>query len=518
MSVVTGSARAGAGPWPDRPASLAALVTWRASRTPDREALVGSSRRWTWAELDRDVRTAAAALVDLGVPAGGHVGIVRSKTAESLLAVWAVLTAGAVAVPIDAASAESAVAVARVAELVAVVVDARRRPWFADDVPTADVAELVAHGRMLAEPVAASPGDPAYLIFTSGSTGTPKGIVHTHASGLRYAEAVVDTYGFDTTDRVAGMSPLHFDMSTLELYAAPLAGAAIVVMDEPLMRFPASFTARSADEGVTVWYTVPFFLQQVAARGALETRDLGSLRWLLYGGEPYSPGALHHLVQQLPSRPVVSNVYGPAEVNQCTVWCCPATELDPDAGDVPLGRAWNAAEVAVVDGDGNRVLPGEQGELVVRAETVMQGYWRRPDLTAARLRPRPALGDGLWYDTGDLAWEDADGMLHYAGRRDHQVKVRGIRMELEGIEAVLADAPGVLAAVAAPTADRDGIVVAVVPRDGTVDVDAVLGFARGRLHPLAVPAHVTIYPSFPSTQSGKIDRRRVRAELQDLPT
>ncbi len=502
---------------------LAAVIERAAAMTPAAEALVGTNRRWTWAEAHAAVVQIAVELHRIGVRAGQHVAVHRTKTAESLLAVWAVLHAGAVVVPIDAQLAPDITAgMFERAEVVAALVDRRSGARLPAGLPAIDVAEVVASApgtATIGEREQRSLSDTAYLIFTSGSTGVPKAIVHTHASALAYAQLVVDTYGLVSTDRVAGMSPLHFDMSTLELYAAPLAGATIVVMDEALMKFPASFSQRCAAERTTVWYTVPFFLQQLASRGAMRQHDLSSLRWLLYGGEPYSPAALDALLEQLPAGIGISNVYGPAEVNQCTVWSFVRAELDVTASDVPLGDGWSGARLAVVDDDGLPVADGETGELLVAATTAMQGYWRQPELTARTLQERPVLGPGSWYSTGDLVRRGHDGLLHYLGRRDHQVKIRGTRIELDGVEAVLGNAPRVLHVIAGPTPEADGIIAVVVPTDDAFDEHELISFAKSRLHPSAVPTRVICLADLPRTGSGKIDRRRVRSELlQESPT
>jgi amino acid adenylation domain-containing protein len=494
------------------------VIERAAGQWPHAEALVGSARRWTWAEVHAACVHLADELHLLGVRPGQHVAVHRAKTAESLLAVWGVLAAGAVVVPVDAQLAPEVTAgMFASADVVAVLVDRRSAGRVPAHLPVLDVAAVVAAAPATAAAhrhrVERAPDDVAYLIFTSGSTGVPKAIVHTHASALAYASLVVDTYGLGPDDRVSGMSPLHFDMSTLELYAAPLAGSTVVVMDEALMRFPASFSQRASAERVTVWYTVPFFLQQLAARGALDQHDLGSLRWLLYGGEAYSPAALGALLDQLPPTLTVGNVYGPAEVNQCTVWNVTPHGLDREAADVPLGDAWGGSQLAVVDPDGRPVPDGEPGELVVTATTAMQGYWRQPELTARTFRERPELGPGRWYSTGDLVRRDEHGQLRYLGRRDHQVKIRGTRLELDGVEAVLGNGPGVLHVVAGPTPGADGIVAVVVPADDRFDEDALVAYARERLHPAAVPVRVIRTDHLPRTGSGKIDRRRVRAHL-----
>lgn len=502
--------------------SLGDLIEDAARRAPGHEGVVGSTRRWTWAEVRDDVAVLAGALAASSVRPGDHVAVYRSKTAESLLAMWAVLWAGGVVVPVDAqmASGELAGLLERVA-VRAAFVDRRTRRALPDAVVGLDVEQVLAGrapGFATPVPVPRQPDDDAYIIHTSGSTGAPKGIVHTHRSALAYVELVRATYGFGPDDRIAGMSPLHFDMSTLELYVAPAVGAAVVVMDDALMRFPASFTARCEAERVTVWYTVPFFLQQVAARGALVERDLSALRWLLYGGEPFAPAALRGLVDALPGSLWVSNVYGPAEVNQCTVWSAPASAVPGDAADIPIGDVWAGARAAIVDRDGRPVAPGDTGELLIAADTAMRGYWGRADLTTQRLRPRPELGPGEWYATGDLAWRDPAGLLHCVGRVDHQVKIRGTRLDLDGIEAVLAAAPGVLHVVAGAAPDQSALVAAVVPGPAGFDPDAVRAWGRAHLPAVAVPRDIVPYEKFPETATGKIDRKRVRHELQECHT
>ncbi len=156
--------------------------------------------------------------------------------------------------------------------------------------------------------VEVDPGDPAYIIYTSGSTGRPKGIVHSHRSALAYATRGSDAYDLTAADRLANIAPLHFDQSTFELYAAPLVGAAVIIVPEPVLRFPASLSELIEEQRVTVWYSVPYLLDQLSTRGALDQRDLTSLRWVLFGGEVYPPGALARLMRQLAPRPVLERV------------------------------------------------------------------------------------------------------------------------------------------------------------------------------------------------------------------
>lgn len=502
----------------------------------DATALTDGATSVSWHRyLDLVARTAGA-LVDVGVGRGDRVGVHLTKSVQSFVAVHAVLRAGAVMVPVDPlAPVDLAAAVLTDAGAEVVISDARSAvlgPLLAQVAPSALVlpraaiapadlpADIPAVDSVVtatdieaAEPAplpALEPGDPAYIIYTSGSTGRPKGIVHTHRSALAYAVAGAEAYGLRPADRMVNIAPLHFDQSTFELYSAPLVGAGVIVVPDPVLRFPASVASLVEAERATVWYSVPHLLVQLVARGALADRDLSSLRWILFGGEAFPPGQLAELMRLVPSARL-SNVYGPAEVNQCTRY-----DLDvPPTGDepIPIGRAWPAAQLRVVDtdaplGSGHDVAPGEPGVLLVASDTMMAGYWQRDDLTDAATVTDDA---GIrWYVTGDLVVENADGDLVFLGRVDNQVKLRGHRIELEAIDAVLADVEGVEAAttVVVRPDDADDVLVALVVAAGseTAIVERLRTELRRRLPRYAVPTEVRVVDELPRTSSGKVDR------------
>lgn len=518
---------------------LADLVPRAARAWPDRVALVGADSKLSWSEVEQHTRCLAATLLEAGIGRGDRVAVARRKTHESFIAVHGVLRAGATMVPIDPLAPP---ALAR-----QVLADSGARavvgdfttigaldPWSAVD---HELAIVLATGSRPDDATAGSDeriavlddatatwadthrdlpaidtDDIAYIIYTSGSTGQPKGIVHTHRSGHAYAQRAVVEYGLDPEQRMAGMNPLHFDMSTLELYAAPLAGCSVVVMSESDLQFPAGLTERTAEHDVTIWYSVPFLLRAVVERGGLERRPLPALRSILYGGEPYPAGGLRELMAALPDVHV-TNVYGPAEVNACS-----HHHIDSPSeirGDVPIGRPWEGVDVRVVDADGREAAPGQPGELWVSAPTVMSRYWGRDLLTAEKLTPRP---DGPpWYATGDIVTVDAEGILWFRGRSDHQVKVRGVRLELEAIEKVLTDAPSVVHAVVGtygPPGDASHLVAAVVyDETATPDPAGLRHWCRERLPAVAVPREIAARTHMPTTASGKLDRRAVRAGM-----
>lgn len=498
----------------------------------DAPALTDGTTAWSWAEYVDLVARTAGALAGVGVERGDRVGVHLTKSVYSFVAVHAVLRAGAVMVPVDPlAPVDLAAGVLADAGVEVVISDARPavlEPLVERAVPSALVlprtatAPAVATGAaavLTAADIAAAapaplpvldPDDPAYIIYTSGSTGRPKGIVHTHRSAMTYALAGTEAYELAADDRMVNIAPLHFDQSTFELYSGPLVGAAVIVVPDPVLRFPASVASLVEAERGTVWYSVPHLLVQMVARGALAEKDLSSLRWILFGGEAFPPRQLAELMRLVPSARL-SNVYGPAEVNQCTRYDLDAPPSTDDP--IPIGRAWPAARLRLVDtdtplGSGSDVTVGEPGVLLVASDTMMAGYWGRDDLTASAIVHDD---DGVrWYVTGDLVVEGAAGDLVFLGRVDNQVKLRGHRIELEAIDAVLGDVDGVEAAttVVVRPADGDDALVALVVAagDATAVVERARVELRARLPRYAVPAEVRPVAELPRTSSGKVDR------------
>ena len=515
-----------------RPYTLADLAVHGAATNSAGIAVRCGREELDFESFERRSAQLAASLIELGVKRGDRVGIYLRKSTESMIAVHGILRAAAAYVPLDTftppAVTRSIVDDCEIDVLVShqqlasqlevvggdhsrlrAIVGADEMPDGVQGIGWADVLagpELDAPPRVIGD-------DLAYVMYTSGSTGTPKGIMHTHRSGLRYAELAVDTYGLRPTDRLANIAPLHFDQSTFEMFAAPLAGASVLVVTEPYLKMPASLSQLIQDERPTVWYSVPFALIQLLVHGALDRRDLSSLRWVLFGGEVFPIAKLGELMHQLPNA-TFSNVYGPAEVNQCTFH---HFYEPPTAEPLSIGRAWPDTEVIIVDGERNEVPPGVDGELLVRTSTMMHGYWRRADLDRAAFVDR-GLPDGRtarYYATGDRAREQDDGSLAFLGRLDRQVKVRGHRVELAMVEAAIMQIHGVVGAsvAASATGDTNELVAAVVLRDAACSTDAIKMRLAATLPAYAIPARVVELQTLPLTASGKVDHQEVQRSL-----
>ncbi len=508
---------------------LSQIIEQSANRTPQNVAFRCRERSLTYAELNEQALHLAALLQKSGVQPGDRVAIYMPKAIEMAVSVYGCLKAGAIYVPIDSTLPASRLKyVLDDAGVVAILTLERQKKqldevWSALECKPRVVVGLLSTGSIDAEvipwdsvdarykftPPALSENDPAYIIYTSGSTGEPKGILHSHASSLAYARLAATTYELRASDTLGNFAPLHFDQSTFEFFSGPLAGATTVLIPEEHMRFPASLAKLIDDEQLTIWYSVPFALVQLLLRGALETRDLSSLRWVLYGGEPFPVGHLRELMKRLPAA-TFSNVYGPAEVNQCTYFNLTQPPEDSNAS-IPIGQIWAETTGLIVDETDMPVATGDIGELLVNSSTTMQGYWNRPELTARALVQLTHDGNRLqFFRTGDLVRELEDGNLEFHGRSDRQVKIRGNRVELDEIEAVILQLPGVLNAAAfaqpdAATNDRR-IILAIIPSANMeFSTDQIQSEARKRLPTYAVPSEVIMTDNFPQTTSSKTD-------------
>lgn len=516
-------------------------VDTSAERYPDHDAMRFQGSSLTYADLARKSTQLANLLRARGIQRGERIGVFMNKQLELVTAIYGIMKAGAAYVPLDPRSP--------VNRIVDIVQDCGIRAIISEDGKRSILAEVAAQQNILEFVAGLSPSDDdmgvacfswddvyqlsestgqlprgmeqdlAYIMYTSGSTGKPKGIMHTHYSGLSYVRMSAATYGVTHSDRLSNHSPLHFDMSTFDYLTGPYCGATTIIIPEAYTLFPANLSKLIQDERMTIWYSVPFALIQLLLRGVLEDRDLSSLRWILYGGEPFPLVHLRDLMTRLPQTRV-SNVYGPAEVNQCTYYHVPTpSEWPADLENIPLGVIWDNAEGRILTDDDQIATAGEVGELVVRTPTMMRGYWNRPDLNE-RAFYKKDIAPGfaaIYYRTGDLAWQREDGLYEFVGRKDHQVKVRGYRVELAEVDRVLttheAVEQGASYVIKRENGDELGAAV-IIRAKQTINEGELLAYLRGNLPQYAVPQHIHILESLPRTATGKVDRRALQVQAE----
>ena len=506
-----------------------------AERDPHAIAFRFRGEDLTYQELCRRSNCLAEALVRCNVGRGDRIGIYMHKCLELPVAIFGAMKAGGAYVPLDPQAPPARLrAIIDDCGIRHLVTQASKRDvmgaLFASSSPLEHVIGIeIEHPQCISsmtwDAVFDSPGmsapntrtmenDLAYVMYTSGSTGTPKGIMHTHRSGLAFAKLASKTYGIHPGDRLSNHPPLHSDMSTFDFFAGPLAGATTVMIPEDYTKLPASLSQLVAEERLSIWYSVASALVQLSTRGVLEARDLSALRWVLFCGEPMPAKNLRLLMEALPSARF-SNVYGPAEVNQCTYYHVPHPPED-DAQSIPIGREWDNTEGLILDEHDRPVADGQVGELVIRSATMMHGYWNRPQLNHdAFYRCELFTGfERTFYRCGDLVRRRADGELEFLGRKDRQIKTRGHRVELDEVEAALTSHPLVLEAAAFALPDPEignKIAVAVIiEADSTLPRSTLQAYLRERLPSYAVPQTIEVLASLPYTPTGKIDRRALQ--------
>jgi amino acid adenylation domain-containing protein len=475
------------------------LIAAHAAEYPDTIALVTDDRELSYGDLDARADALADLLIGRGVGPDSLVGLCAQRGIDGVIGLLAILKAGGAYLPLDPTYPA--------ARLRQILDDARPRLVLTQ---RHLVGELPAHDAetVLLEdpPVAAAaprprtrPGDLAYVLYTSGSTGAPKGVGVCHANLSAFLAAMDAEFGAGGDQTWLGLTSTAFDISVLELVWTLSAGARVVLLDES----SADVVGTVVRHGVTHVQTTPSFAAK-AFTGDLT--DLAGLRSLLLGGEVFTAALVDQLAALTGTR--VVNGYGPTEA---TVYAT-MRAVGPGERDVPIGRPVGGTRAYVLDRHFEPVPVGVAGELCLGGPGIVRGYLNRPGLTAERFVPDPFAGPGTrLYRTGDLARFRPDGVLEFVGRRDHQVKVRGYRIELDEVDAVLTRHPAVAAAVTTTHGTgADAVLAAYLLCDPAVLPD-VRNHLRTQLPTWMQPTHLVPLTEFPLTPNKKIDRARLPA-------
>jgi amino acid adenylation domain-containing protein len=360
------------------------------------------------------------------------------------------------------------------------------------------------------------PDDIAYLLFTSGSTGEPKGVMVAHRNIERFIDWAVDRYSLGQHDRFSHMFEVTFDLSLFDMFAPWTVGGCLCVPDMRQRLLPAQYVV---DAGITVWFSVPS-----TARLMKETRTLSpdcfpDVRLSLFCGEALTVSVGRTWMDSAPNA-VTENIYGPTELTlACTTYPMgQAMEAEAENGVVPIGVPFEQMRAKVLTPGLVEVEPGELGELALAGPQVTLGYWR-DEARTAKVFVTPPGEDALFYRTGDLVRRPCkEGEpLRFLGRLDSQVKVRGYRVELGEVEAILRKAASVDDAVALdwPRSESGGAegIVGFVTGDGH-DTKAILREMGKHLPRYMVPSELRTLDAFPLNTNGKIDRKALRASLE----
>ncbi|WP_237577391.1 non-ribosomal peptide synthetase, partial [Mycetohabitans sp. B5] len=506
------------------------LFEAQVQRSPDATALVYEEQTLSYAQLNAQANRLAHRLIELGVKPDARVAICVERSPAMVVGLLAILKAGGAYVPLD-----PAYPCERLAHILAdtgsaiALADTAGQSALGDTV----MASLtVLDPNVLPESATTNPQVPglsarhlAYVIYTSGSTGMPKGVMVEHAqiahlfdvtqlddahkknqASMKHPVWMRQAYGLTPDDRVLQKAPLTFDVSVWECFCTLLNGATLVVAAPGVHRDPSALMELMIRQRITTVHFVPSMLSMFLATDGVQRCT--AVKRLLCTGEALTSTHVR-LCQRLLPHAQLHNLYGPTEATiGVAAWTCPA---DYAQDTIPIGRPIANNRLYLLDRHGQPVPLGVTGELYISGASVVRGYLNEPDLTAERflLDPFSDREGARMYKTGDLARYRSDGNLEFLGRNDHQVKIRGLRIELGEIKTCLVRHPQVQEAVVLALGEGidKRLVAYVVAEPDQQLAHALRAYLTARLPDYMVPAAFVRLDALPLTPNGKLDRR-----------
>jgi amino acid adenylation domain-containing protein len=468
-----------------------------AAARPDAVALIEEERETTFAELFAQAQSLALRFCECGIEPRDRIVLALPKCTDAIVALFAALLAGAIYVPIHPRWPRE--------RLDAVLAECGARLLFDGDGARPRILDLRT-GATIAWPAqAAREADPALLtritaedtaliLFTSGSTGQPKGVELSHRAVSAFVRWSAREFQIASTDRIACPSPLGFDLSTFDIFNMALCGATAVLVPDNIAWMPRFLVQFLHQARISCWYSVPSILAGMLREGGMAAHSYPDLRLIFFAGEVFPAPALAKLQAAVP-HVLCANLYGPTETNVVT-WCRVPPSFD-GSQPLPIGHPCPYAAVRIDE---------SSGELLAGGDSLMRGYWNRPEETARCL----VTLDGIrYYRTGDRVAPAPGGGYLFIGRLDRQVKRRGFRIELGEIEAALQSHEDILeAAVVAVEDGQMGVWIAAFLRlgaPGAVTLADLKAFCGRRLPPYMLPDRIVFLDAIAKGNRGKTD-------------
>ena len=513
---------------------------WYAARSaahdPSATAIVLDDEGMSYGALVSESRRLARILREAGIRPRDRVALMVPKSPAAVIGMHATLEASAAYVPVDLGSpppraslvidsaepravlgagpaAELLDALAGQGTLDGVTVISVDPEWSGGDRLSADYGPPDWAG--LSDDPLEDQDDPrelAHILFTSGSTGIPKGVQITHGMVSAFVDWAVEQFGTARGERISGHPPLHFDLSTFDIYATLKAGAELHLVPAAANLLPGALASFIRENALDQWFSVPSTLGFMARSGAIEPGDFPTLKRVVFCGEPMPTPVLAEWMRLIPHARY-TNLYGPTETTIASSYYdvpgLPEDETEP----VPIGAPCRGEELLVLDEELRPLPSGEIGEIFIAGVGLSPGYWRDEVKTEAAFLSRPADGTRI-YRTGDLGWVGEDGLFRCVGRVDSQIKHRGYRIELGEIETVL-NALGELrecAVVAVQAEGFEGNAICCAYVSGAEDLtpSRLRSGLRRSLPNYMLPTRWLAFDALPKNANGKIDRSALR--------
>ncbi len=507
-----------AAPLPAPPEGVLAALVRHARATPQRTAIEQDGAQLTYAQLLDQVQALAAHLRAHGATEGARVVLLLPRAPGTIVALLAVLWAGAGYVPLDPDGPPLRIQTVLQDAAPTLVVTLRAHAGLAPGLPVMfldDAAAAAAVGvAPLSEPVPMPADALAYVIYTSGSTGRPNGVMIGRDALAHFVAGAASRYAIVADDRVLQFAPLHFDASVEEIYLALCSGATLVLRNDAMLESLPAFAEALAERRISVLDLPTAFWHELAycfSEGQAALPD--SVRLVIIGGEAALAERVARWRSSVAPSVVLLNTYGPTEA---TVICTSAVLAGPDAltwqGDaVPIGGPLGGVGIAVVDECLRPVGLGREGELCLTGGALARGYLGQEALTAERFIRLDALpGAPRAYRTGDRVVLGQDGRLRYLGRLDGEIKLSGQRIDPLEIEAALLQHGQVREAAVVVAKDSKRLSAFIVASGPAPATPALRSFLGERLAPAAIPACFITLAALPRNHNGKIDRAALR--------
>lgn len=480
-------------------------------RTPDAIAVIFGNTQLTYRELNQRANQLAAHLQQLGVEPEILVGICVERSLEMVIGLLGILKAGGAYVPLDPSYPPERLSFMLQDAQVPILLTQQA---LLNSLPptTAQILCLDSpppHLPTFPPPLSPTPSSLAYVIYTSGSTGKPKGAMNTHQGICNRLLWMQDTYGLTANDRVLQKTPFSFDVSVWEFFWPLMTGACLVVAPPDAHKDSAELVRLITQYQITTLHFVPSMLRVFLNDPGVV--NCVSLRHVICSGEALAVDLPQLFFQKLAAE--LHNLYGPTEAAvDVTAWKC---QLNWSDRAIPIGYPIANTQIYILNSYLQPVPVGVAGELHIGGIGVGRGYLNRPELTAAKFIPNPLkVGDRL-YKTGDLARYRPNGSIEYLGRLDHQVKLRGLRIELSEIEAVLTQHAAVQEAVVVAQEDQSGqsqlVAYWVACSTAEIETEQLRSHLLQSLPDYMLPAQFIRLEALPTLPNGKLDRRALPA-------
>jgi amino acid adenylation domain-containing protein len=481
------------------------LFEEQVERTPDAVAVKFSHQQLTYRELNQRANQLANYLQKLGVKPEVFVAICLERSIEMLVGILGILKAGGAYVPLDPTYPKERLAF-MLEDVQAPVLLTQQHLLEIIPSHSGKVVCLDTNWQEIGEEISVNPvsnvcaDNLAYVIYTSGSTGKPKGTLIHHRGLVNYLSWCTKAYSVEQGEGSPVHSSISFDMTITGLFSPLLVGGKVELLPEEKGVETLAKTLRNNSNFSLVKIT-PAQLELLSHQ-LLPQSAAGKTRAFIIGGENLLAESIAFWQENAPDTMLV-NEYGPTET---VVGCCIYQAKDKQSGSVPIGRPIANTQLYILDRYLQPVPVGIAGELYIGGAGVARGYLHRPELTAERFIPNPFGAGERLYKTGDLARYRADGIIEYLGRIDHQVKMRGFRIELSEIEAVLSHNPKLRECVVLATCDRL-IAYAVLYPGETLTISELRNYLAEKLPEYMVPSALVTLDELPLTVNGKVDRK-----------